>query len=100
MVLDEPTSNLDAEGESAVRQAMDALRAAGRTVIVIAHRPALLGGTDQLMVVMAGRVVNLGPTSEVMPVITRRVVARTDGPAHGPALVAPVEGVNKEAGHG
>ena len=100
VVLDEPTSNLDAEGESAVRQAMDALRAAGRTVIVIAHRPALLGGTDQLMVVMAGRVVNLGPTSEVMPVITRRVVARTDGPAHGPALVAPVEGVNKEAGHG
>jgi PrtD family type I secretion system ABC transporter len=78
VVLDEPTSNLDAEGETAVRQAMDALRAQGRTVLVIAHRPALLGGTDKLMVVMNGSIASLGPTSEVMPVITRRVVARPD----------------------
>lgn len=76
VVLDEPTSNLDAEGENAVRQAMDALRAAGRTVIVIAHRPAVLGGTDQLMVVQRGKISGLGPTAEVMPQITRRVVAK------------------------
>lgn len=76
IVLDEPTSNLDAEGETAVRQAMDALRAAGRTVIVIAHRPAVLGGTDQLMVIQRGKITGLGPTAEVMPQITRRVVAR------------------------
>ncbi|ATE60128.1 type I secretion system permease/ATPase [Thauera sinica] len=76
IVLDEPTSNLDAEGESAVRQAMDVLRAAGRTVIVIAHRPAVLGGTDLLMVVQRGQVTSLGATAEVMPQITRRVVAR------------------------
>lgn len=76
IVLDEPTSNLDAEGESAVRQAMDALRAAGRTVIVIAHRPAVLGGTDLLMVVQRGQVTSLGATAEVMPQITRRVVTR------------------------
>lgn len=76
VVLDEPTSNLDAEGENAVRQAMDALRAAGRTVIVIAHRPAVLGGTDQLMVVQRGKITGLGPTAEVMPQITRRVVAK------------------------
>lgn len=76
VVLDEPTSNLDAEGESAVRQAMDALRAAGRTVIVIAHRPAVLGGTDQLMVVQRGQITGFGPTAELMPQITRRVVAK------------------------
>jgi PrtD family type I secretion system ABC transporter len=75
VVLDEPTSNLDAEGEAAVRQAMEALKAAKKTVIVIAHRPALLGGTDQLMVIVDGRIASLGPTTEVMPVITRRVVA-------------------------
>ncbi|MGL6080891.1 type I secretion system permease/ATPase [Methyloversatilis discipulorum] len=76
IVLDEPTSNLDAEGENAVRQAMDTLRAAGHTVIVIAHRPAVLGGTDRLMVVQRGQITNFGPTTEVMPQITRRVVAR------------------------
>jgi len=81
IVLDEPTSNLDAEGEVAVRQAMDQLKAQGRTLLVIAHRPAVLGGTDKLMVVLNGRVTHFGPTAEVMPQITRRVVARPDGQA-------------------
>jgi PrtD family type I secretion system ABC transporter len=79
VVLDEPTSNLDAEGETAVRQAIETLRAQGRTVVVIAHRPALLGGTDKLMVVLNGAIASLGPTAEVMPAITRRVVAKPDG---------------------
>ncbi len=78
IILDEPTSNLDAEGETAVRQAMGVLRAQGRTLIVIAHRPAVLGGTDQLMVVMEGRIASFGPTSDVMPAITRRVIARPE----------------------
>ena len=89
IILDEPTSNLDAEGETAVRQAMGVLRASGRTLIVIAHRPAVLGGTDQLMVLMDGRIASFGPTSDVMPAITRRVITRTgsdddnSGAAHG-----------------
>ncbi|MBT9455528.1 MAG: type I secretion system permease/ATPase [Burkholderiaceae bacterium] len=78
VLLDEPTSNLDAEGENAVRQAMEQLRALGSTVIVIAHRPALLGGTDFLLVMLNGQIANYGPTAEVMPQITRRVVARPD----------------------
>lgn len=82
IVLDEPTSNLDAEGEAAVRQAMEALRGQS-TVMVIAHRPAVLGGTDQLMVVLKGQIVNYGPTSEVMPLITRRVIARPEGQQEG-----------------
>ncbi len=84
IVLDEPTSNLDAEGEAAVRQAMEALRGQS-TVMVIAHRPAVLGGTDQLMVVLKGQIVNYGPTSEVMPLITRRVIARPEGQQEGGA---------------
>jgi len=93
VVLDEPTSNLDAEGETAVRKAMDALRAMGRTVIVIAHRPALLGGTDKLMVVVAGKVVSFGPTAEVMPAITRRVATK-------PELAAVPASTPTEAGRG
>jgi PrtD family type I secretion system ABC transporter len=61
IVLDEPTSNLDAEGEAAVRQVLEELRAAGKTVIVVAHRPALLGGTDLLMVIQCGRIARLRP---------------------------------------
>jgi len=89
ILLDEPTSNLDAEGEAAVRQAMEALRAQGRTVIVIAHRPALLGGTDHLMVVLAGSIASFGPTAEVMPQITRRVVSKPEG---GPVRVESQHG--------
>jgi PrtD family type I secretion system ABC transporter len=83
VVLDEPTSNLDAEGEAAVRQAMEELKRAGRTVMVIAHRPGVLGGTDQLMVIVDGKIASHGPTSEVMPVITRRVVAPVGAAAGG-----------------
>ena len=84
-MLDEPTSNLDAMGETAVRQAIDALRAEGRTLMVIAHRPAVLGGTDKLMVVQDGQVAGMGDTAELMPQITRRVVMPSvqSGEAHG-----------------
>jgi PrtD family type I secretion system ABC transporter len=85
IVLDEPTSNLDAEGEAAVRQAIEELRSMGRTVIVIGHRPTLLAGVDLLMVIQKGMVTNFGPTTEVMPQITRRAVARIDPVGSVPA---------------
>ncbi len=81
VVLDEPTSNLDAEGEAAVRQAIEQLKRRGRTVIVIAHRPALLAGTDRLLVIVDGRIASLGATAELMPQITRRAVAQADAGA-------------------
>lgn len=81
IVLDEPSSNLDAEGEAAVRQAIDELRKRGKTVVVIAHRPSLLGGTDVLMVIQHGMVTSFGPTHQVMPLITRSVGAASDSAA-------------------
>lgn len=71
IVLDEPTSNLDAEGEAIVRQTLEELHTAGHTVIVIAHRPTLLRGTQLLMVIQRGAIALFGPTSELMPQITR-----------------------------
>lgn len=81
IVLDEPTSNLDADGEASVRQVIEQLRRAAKTVIVIAHRPALLGGTDLLMVMQRGFIVRLGPAHEIIPQITRPVGAPADGGA-------------------
>ncbi|MFG6439487.1 type I secretion system permease/ATPase [Roseateles sp. LKC17W] len=72
IVLDEPTSNLDAEGEAAVRQGIDEMKRRQRTVLVVAHRPALLGGTDQMLVLVGGQVVKFGATQELMPQITRK----------------------------
>jgi PrtD family type I secretion system ABC transporter len=73
VVLDEPTSNLDAQGEAAVRKAVDQLKEHGSTVIVIAHRPTLMASVDLMMVVQNGSVTHFGPVSEVMPRVTRRV---------------------------
>ena len=80
IVLDEPTSNLDAMGEAAVRSAIDRLRASGCTVAVIAHKPTLIGGVDLLLVIQKGQMTHFGPTAEVLPQITRRV-ERVENPA-------------------
>lgn len=46
VVLDEPTAHLDADGERVVLDAVDALRSAGRTVVLVAHRPSLVARAD------------------------------------------------------
>ncbi len=74
IVLDEPTSNLDAVGESLVRAAVEQLKARGHTIVIIAHRPSLVGGVDKMMVIQSGRLTHFGPAAEIMPQITRRPV--------------------------
>jgi ATP-binding cassette subfamily C protein CydD len=49
VVLDEPTAHLDTDAEAVVLAAVDALRAAGRTVLLVAHRPALLACADDVV---------------------------------------------------
>jgi ABC-type multidrug transport system fused ATPase/permease subunit len=57
VLLDEPTANLDGESEAAVLEAVRRL-ARGRTVVVVAHRPALLALADRVVRMEAGRVVD------------------------------------------
>ena len=66
VVLDEPNSNLDGEGEQALTVAIKSLRAAGSIVIVIAHRPSAIVALDTLLYMQAGKPVALGPKQEVM----------------------------------
>ncbi|GGO99097.1 thiol reductant ABC exporter subunit CydD [Actinomyces gaoshouyii] len=49
VVLDEPTAHLDAASEAHVLRAVEALRAEGRTIIVIAHRRALIAIADDVV---------------------------------------------------
>lgn len=72
IVLDEPTSNLDAVGEASVRDAIENLAQSGNTVILIAHRPSVVAGVDKMLVLQKGELTHFGPTAEVMPQITRR----------------------------
>ena len=66
IVLDEPNSNLDAEGEAALSDAITQVRARGGVVVVIAHRPSAVVAVDKLLVLRAGRQVAFGPKDEVL----------------------------------
>jgi ATP-binding cassette subfamily C protein CydD len=55
LILDEPSASLDAESEAALTQALPAL-ARGRTVLVIAHRPATIAAADRIVRLERGRV--------------------------------------------
>jgi ATP-binding cassette subfamily C protein CydD len=53
VVLDEPTAHLDAAGEQVVLDTVQALRAAGRTVLLVAHRSSLVAAADEVVLVRA-----------------------------------------------
>jgi ATP-binding cassette subfamily B protein/ATP-binding cassette subfamily C protein len=59
LLLDEPTSNLDARNEAAFRRAIDVV-AAGRTMLLVAHRLSTVIDADQIVVIEHGRVVASG----------------------------------------
>ena len=75
VILDEPNSNLDEEGEKALGRAMAAMKAAGCTVIAVTHRNLLLAHVDKLMVMSFGQVIAQGPRDEVIANIRGNKVA-------------------------
>ncbi|MEE1656241.1 type I secretion system permease/ATPase [Microvirga sp. CF3062] len=75
VVLDEPNSNLDNEGEQALTAAIMNIRARGGVVVVIAHRPSALAGVDLVLVMGEGRMQSFGPKDEVLSKVLRPVPA-------------------------
>lgn len=71
VILDEPNSNLDAEGEAALTEAIQSVRARGGVAIVVAHRPSALASLDQVLVMANARIVAFGPKNEILNKITR-----------------------------
>jgi subfamily B ATP-binding cassette protein MsbA len=65
LILDEATSDLDAESEFMVQQALTALMR-GRTVLVIAHRLATVRNADRIVVVHEGRIADVGRHEELL----------------------------------
>ena len=66
VILDEPNSNLDGEGENALTKALREMKQDGVTVVVIAHRPALFAQFDRLLVLRDGMIEAFGPAGEVL----------------------------------
>lgn len=77
VLLDEPNSNLDAEGDAALTQAIQSVRARGGIAIVIAHRPSALAGLDQILVMGNGQAQAFGPKDEVLRATVQAAVATT-----------------------
>ena len=75
VVLDEPNANLDHEGEQALLRTLRGLKEKGVTVVIIAHRPALLVGVDKLLVLREGAVEAFGPGSEILKQVARPALA-------------------------
>ncbi|ACA16962.1 type I secretion system ATPase [Methylobacterium sp. 4-46] len=80
VVLDEPNSNLDGEGEQALTRAIAGVRERGGIVIVIAHRPSALAALDHVLVMSQGQAQAFGPREQIM---------RPIRPASAPAFIQP-----------
>ena len=73
IVLDEPNSNLDTEGDEALTRAVRAARERGAIVVVVAHRPIGIEAVDQLLVLKDGRMQAFGPKETVLGQVLQRV---------------------------
>ncbi len=66
LVLDEPNSNLDDQGEKELVEAIERVKAQGSTVIIITHRKMVLACVDKILVMKEGLAVGYGPKDEVL----------------------------------
>ena len=87
IVLDEPNSNLDTEGDEALTRAVRAARERGAIVVVVAHRPVWIEAVDMLLVLKDGRMHAFGPKDTVLGQVLQRVA-----PPAPPAIKVVSEG--------
>jgi ATP-binding cassette, subfamily C, type I secretion system permease/ATPase len=75
IVLDEPNSNLDTEGDEALSRAIRGARERGAIVVVVAHRPIGIEAVDQILVLRDGRMQAFGPKEQVLAQVLQQRVA-------------------------
>ncbi len=79
LVLDEPNSNLDNEGSNAVNNAIRSFKEDGRSVLIMAHRPAAIQQCDLLLMLEGGTRTAFGPKEEVLKAVVQnhKQIAKT-----------------------
>jgi ATP-binding cassette subfamily C protein PrsD len=71
VILDEPNSNLDGEGEQALAQAIKAVRNRRGIVVIVAHRPSALEAVDLVLMMRDGKALGFGDKAEVLSRVLR-----------------------------
>ncbi|ATN37736.1 type I secretion system permease/ATPase (plasmid) [Rhizobium sp. ACO-34A] len=90
IVLDEPNSNLDADGDRALEQAIARVKARGGVVIVVAHRNSILSQLDMLLVMEGGMAKAFGPRDAVLKSLQQQQLQRTRPTRSSPTPVLAV----------
>jgi ATP-binding cassette subfamily C exporter for protease/lipase len=89
VVLDEPNSSLDEEGDAALARAIQEAKGRGTTFVVMTHRTSVLSVTDKMLVLRDGQQVAFGPRDEVLAALQKAQQPQRAAAAPAPAL-APV----------
>ncbi len=97
VVLDEPNSSLDEEGDAALARAMLQAKSRGTTFVVMTHRTSVLAVADKMLVLRDGQQQAFGPRDDVLVALQQAAQAQGPSSAPGPAT-APVQG--QQGGHG
>lgn len=88
VVLDEPNANLDDAGEAALLQTVRELKAKGKTVFLITHRPQAIAVADRLLILRDGQVWKAGPRDAVLAALKAAQTGQPPRPEPPPPLVA------------
>ncbi len=72
LLLDEPNSNLDPDGEAALAAAVEAVKARGGIVLLAAHRRSILAVADLVLHLDAGRIISVGPREKLLEELAAR----------------------------
>ncbi|MEO1138335.1 MAG: type I secretion system permease/ATPase [Pseudomonadota bacterium] len=83
LVLDEPNSNLDNEGSEAVNRAIRTFKEAGKSILIMAHRPAAIQECDLLLMLDGGGVRAFGPKEKVLREVVKNHGDITDNKGPG-----------------
>ncbi|MFZ0267318.1 type I secretion system permease/ATPase [Caulobacter sp.] len=79
LILDEPNSALDADGEAALNTALAAAKARNAAILIVAHRTGILNIADRLLVLREGQIEMLGPRGDVIAKMTEAAQGRAKG---------------------
>ena len=87
VVLDEPNSNLDEQGEMALLKTVEELKQSGTTVVIITHRPNILKVTNKILIMNSGKIERYASTEEILGAVAKQNQA-AQAPQR-PAQIAP-----------
>ncbi|PRM93891.1 type I secretion system permease/ATPase [Aliarcobacter cryaerophilus] len=87
VVLDEPNSNLDEQGELALLKTVEELKQSGTTVVIITHRPNILKVTNKILIMNSGKIERYASTEEILGAVAKQ--NQSAQTSQRPAQIAP-----------